>query len=103
MPAKAGIQGRGLGVPLRGNEQKYLETLPEKLKLPRPVNRLKLQTGASRVARSVCVYRSRSARKHRGGADAIAKSFACFDRRRDCGRVLDYSHARSSANLADRL
>jgi hypothetical protein len=41
---------------LRGNEQEYLETLPEKLKLPRPVNRLKLQMGASRVAREAFAF-----------------------------------------------
>src|SRR6516162_6069820 len=54
--------------------------------------------GASRLARSVL----RSARKRRGGADAIAKSFTCFDRRRDCGGALRLCRPRSSASRADR-
>ncbi len=41
---------------MRGDEQKYLETLPDELRLPRAANRLKLQMGASRVAREAFTF-----------------------------------------------
>jgi streptogramin lyase len=56
MPRKWESKAEGLGVPLRGDEQKYLETLPDELRLSRPANRLKLQMGASRVAREAFAF-----------------------------------------------